>query len=236
MRWSSHEKRESMRAKTRKITPILFLQGVKLWNKIVTQNFRHRYTDVGIVGDTEKYVNTDISYLVQGIYGHGMNFSAPKREFVKYLIWSSNNISGFPLQIFCCRFRCRHLDLRMSATLRNENGNDHGRGNGVCIRICNNDNWTCAKWGNKRVRQCASAEIMIEYNSSALWSLLRTKVLGHCVRLDQTCNPLVDKSYAGVSGNKPCLLIVSAWHHCAELNHISSGGAKLNPSSESERR
>ena len=86
------------------------------------------------------------------------------------------------------------------------------------------------------MRQCASAEIMIEYNSSALWSLLRTKVLGHCVRLDQTCNPLVDKSYAGVSGNKPCLLIVSAWHHCAELNHISSGGAKLNPSSESERR
>ena len=58
-----------MSAKTRKITPILFLQGVKLWNKIVTQNFRHRYTDVGKVGDTEKYVNTDISYLVQGIMG-----------------------------------------------------------------------------------------------------------------------------------------------------------------------
>ena len=32
--------------------------------------------------------------------------------------------------------------------------------------------------------------------------------------------PPVDKSYAGVSGNKPCLLIVSARHHCAELNQL----------------
>ena len=80
-----------------KLLQYCFSQGWNYGTKLCRRT-SNTNTDVGIAGDTEKYANTDLCIYPSS--GHmGMEWIFQHQKYVKYLISSSSNITGFPFVV-----------------------------------------------------------------------------------------------------------------------------------------